>query len=139
MEGIRKFPGKFTAVISCVMAATIILLSGCSATKPPTQALTRAEFGVRAAREAGADETSSIDLKRAAEKLEKAKKAMSAGRYDEARRLAESARVDAELAEAKAEAETMRRAADQLQHRVDAVQSDAERESRKPLTALPGK
>jgi hypothetical protein len=80
-----------------------------------------------------------MDLKRATEKLERANQAMTAARYDEARRFAESAQVDAELAEAKAETAIVRRAADDLQRRVDAVQTDAERESRKPLTAKPEK
>ena len=107
---------------------------GCSTTKPPTDTLAISELGVRAAREAGANELAPVDMKRAAEKLERAKQAMAADRYDEARRLAESAQVEAELAEAKAEAEIVRRAADDLQRRVDALQTETERDSRKPLT-----
>ena len=54
--------------------------------------------------------------------------------YEEARRLAESAQVDAELAEAKAEAEIVRRAADQLWKKSEVPATKAERESREPLT-----
>ena len=78
-----------------------------------------------------------MNLNIAVEKLAKAKQAMAAKRYDDARRLAQSAQVDAELAEAKAEAEIVRRAADDVQRRVDALQTHAERESRKPLTTAP--
>ena len=78
-----------------------------------------------------------MDLKIAREKLEKAKQAVAARRYDDARRLAESAQVDAELAEAKSEAEIVRRAADDLHRRASALQTEAERESRKPLTTVP--
>ena len=80
-----------------------------------------------------------MNLKIAGENLEKAKQAMAAKRYDDARRLAVSAMVDAELAEAKSEAEIVRRAADDVQRRVDALQTEAERESRKPLTAAPNR
>ena len=101
----------------------IVALYGCSMSKPPTDTLAKAELAVRSARDARA--------------LERAKQAMAAKRYDDARRLAESAQVDAELAEAKSEAEIVRRAADDVQRRVDALQSEAERESRKPLTTVP--
>ena len=112
----------------------IVALSGCSMSKPPTDTLAKAELGVRAARDARADELAPMNLKIATEKLEKARQAVAAKRYDDARRLAESAQVEAELAEAKAEAEIVRRAADDLQRRVDALQTEAERDSRKPLT-----
>ena len=115
----------------------IVALSGCSTSKPPTDTLAKAELSVRDARDAKADELAPMNLKIAGEKLEKAKQAMAAKRYDDARRLAESAQVDAELAEAKSEAEIVRRAADDVQRRVDALQSEAERESRKPLTTVP--
>ena len=101
----------------------IVALYGCSMSKPPTDTLAKAELAVRSARDARA--------------LERAKQAMAAKRYDDARRLAESAQVDAELAEAKSEAEIVRRAADDLQRRADALQTEAERESRKPLTTVP--
>jgi hypothetical protein len=134
----EKRPGKSPAFAGLAVVLAIITLTGCSTARAPTDALTRADLRIRLAREAGADEASSLDLRRAAEKIEKARGAMSAGRQDEARRLAESAQVDAELAEVKAEAEVLRRAADHLRRRVDAEQSDAERESRKPLSRLPG-
>jgi len=101
----------------------IVALYGCSMSKPPTDTLAKAELAVRSARDARA--------------LERAKQAMAAKRYDDARRLAESAQVDAELAEAKSEAEIVRRADDDVQRRADALQTEAERESRKPFTTVP--
>jgi hypothetical protein len=115
----------------------IVALYGCSMSKPPTDTLAKAELAVRSARDARADELAPMDLEIAGEKLERAKQAMAAKRYDDARRLAESAQVDAELAEAKSEAEIVRRAADDVQRRADALQTEAERESRKPLTTVP--
>ena len=112
----------------------LIIIAGCSTTQPPTNTLAQAELSVRAARDARADELAPMNLKIAGEKLEKAKQAMAAKRYDEARRLAESAQVDAELAEAKSEAATVRGIADDVQRKIDTRQSEAEQESRKPLT-----
>ena len=138
MDGKVKFRPRQSRTAFLGAALVVLALAACSTTKAPTDALSRAESGIRAAREAGANETASLDLKRAAEKLARARQALAADRYDQARRFAESAQVDAELAEARAEMEIVRRAADDLQRRVDTVQTDAERESRKPLTPKPG-
>ena len=86
------------------LSVALMMLSGCSTSKPPTGTLAEAEWGVRAAGEAKANDFALLDLNNARAKLEKAKLAMAAGNYDDARRFAESARVDAELAQAKAEA-----------------------------------
>ena len=71
---------------------------GCSSAKPPTGILSQAELDVRAASEARADELAPMDLQSAREKLEASKQAMAAKKYDDARRLAETAQVEAELA-----------------------------------------
>jgi hypothetical protein len=112
----------------------LIFFAGCSTAKPPTAILRNAELEVRAADEAKADEAAPADLKNARDKLARAKQAMAAERYDDARRLAESAQVDAELAGAKADARVMRQAADRILKKGDAPPSDAESESRKPLS-----
>ena len=82
---------------------------------------------LRAASEARADEFAPMDLQSAREKFEGSKKAMAAKRYEDARRLAESAQVEAELATAKAEAELTRRAADDLRRRLDTLRWETER------------
>jgi Skp family chaperone for outer membrane proteins len=116
------------------VSAALIAISSCSTARPPTDILANAELGLRAADEARADELAPVDLKNAREKLARAKQAMAAEKYNEARRFAESAQVDAELAEAKAEAEIMRRAADQALRKGDAPATKAELESREPLS-----
>jgi hypothetical protein len=103
-------------LISSLFGLTAVGSSGCSIMmgKPPTDALFRAEQSVRAATEAKAGQLAPVDFRNATEKLERSKRAMAAKRYEEARRFAESAQVDAELAEAKAEAEITRQAAQEL-------------------------
>ena len=105
--------------------------------RAPTNRVTQADLAVRAAVEAKAAEFAPIELQSAREKLMQARQMMAAEKYTEARRLAESAQVDAELAEAKAETTVMRRAADQVLRRSDGPPTEAERESRKPLTSKP--
>jgi len=138
MEGIcdisRKIGGLNKALFWTWFITAIIIFFGCSTTKPPTDTLAKAELSVRAAHEAGAEEFAQMDLRKAREKLEKSKQAMAVRNYDEARRLAEDAQVDAELAEAKAEAQIVRHAADEALRRVDALQVESERNSRKSLT-----
>ena len=112
----------------------MIIFAGCSTTKPPTNTLAQAELALRAARDARAADLAVTDLRSAQEKLERARQAMTAKQYDDARRFAESAQVDAELAEAKSEAATVRGIADDVQRKIDTRQSEAEQESRKPLT-----
>jgi hypothetical protein len=114
-----------------IIASLIVLFafenSGCSTAKPPTESLSRAEMDLRAATEARADEFAPMDLQSAREKFEGSKKAIAAKRYEDARRLAESAQVEAELATAKAEAELTRRAADDLRRRIDTLRGETER------------
>ena len=97
--------------------ASLILLSACSVSAPPTELLSYTELRVRAAQEAGAEEYAPMSYRSAVGKLAQSRAAFDVRRYDEARRLAESAYVDAELAEVQAEATIMRRAADRLSGR----------------------
>jgi chromosome segregation ATPase len=113
--------------------------SSCSTGKPPTEILSKAELDLRAASEARADKLAPMDLQSAREKLEASKRAMAAGRYEEARRLAEIAQVEAELAAAKAEAEITRRAADDLRRRIDTLRVDSERSSVSEPSRVPAK
>ncbi|HET9882636.1 MAG TPA: DUF4398 domain-containing protein [Candidatus Binatia bacterium] len=105
---------------------SILPLNSERTAKPTVGAFSKAELSLRTAAEARADELAPMDLQRAKEKLEHARKAMAAGRDTEARRLAEAADVEAELAEAKAEAEIMRLAADYIRRRGDVLRQELE-------------
>jgi len=126
-----------------IIASLIVLFalenSGCSTAKPPTEILSRAEMDLRAASEARADEFAPMDLQSAREKIEGSKKAIAAKRYEDGRRLAESAQVEAELATAKAEAELTRRAADDLRRRLDTLRAETERGSIPPSSPASAK
>jgi uncharacterized protein DUF4398 len=105
--------------------------------RAPTNRVSQADVAIRAAVEAKAADFAPVELQSARDKLAQARRMMTAEKYTEARRFAESAQVDAELAEAKAETAVMRRAADQILRRGDAPPTEAERESRKPLASQP--
>ena len=123
---------------SLIFSATLQII-GCSmlpfnpgrTTMPTTDAFSKAELSLRMAAEARADELAPMDLQRAKEKLEQARRATAAGRINEARRLAEAADVEAQLAEARAEAEIIRLAADQLRLRGDALRQEIEGAARR--------
>lgn len=110
---------------------SILPLNSERTAKPTVGAFSKAELSLRTAAEARADELAPMDLQRAKEKLEHARKAMAAGRDTEARRLAEAADVEAQLAEARAEAEIIRLAADQLRLRGDALRQEIEGAARR--------
>jgi Domain of unknown function (DUF4398) len=122
----KRFRGRL--IISLIILF-VFGNSGCSAGKPPTESLSKAELDLRAASEARADEFAPMDLQSAREKFEASRKAMAAKNYDQARRLAEIAQVEAELAAAKAEAELTRRAAEDLRRRIDFLRAESERGS----------
>ena len=103
----------------------------------PTDRVTQADIAIRAAVDAKAADFSPIELQSARDKLSEARRMIAAEKHTQARRLAERAQVDAELAEAKAETVMMRRTADQILRRVEIPPTEAERDSRKPLTPMP--
>lgn len=112
--------------IVCVLVLAALAVVGCS-TKPPIEALSRAELNLRTATEARANQLAPVELQRAMDTLEASKRAIAAGNNDQARRLAEVAQAEAELAEVKAEAEIMRLAADNLRRQSDALRQEIER------------
>ena len=129
---------RFWTVICLIFSATFLSF-GCSilplnserTAMPTVGAFSKAELSLRKAAEARADELAPMDLQRAKEKLEHARKAMAAGRNTEARRLAEAADVEAELAEARAEAEIMRLAADYIRRRGDVLRQELEGDAKR--------
>jgi predicted lipid-binding transport protein (Tim44 family) len=101
-----------TTVLSTVLIFLSMLLSlgalslGCAAPRSSTRAVSQAELAVNDATVNEADAYAPVDVRLAREKLDRAQAAYDGGDYDRARRLAEEALVDAQLAEARAENES---------------------------------
>ena len=101
---------------------------GCSSTPPPRPEVAQAERAVdQAMATGGATEHAALEMQKAREKLELARAAMRDERYADARRFADEALVDAELARAKAEAATMARNAEELMLTIERLREEAQR------------
>ncbi len=111
------------AAVVAVSAA--FFLGGC-ATKgvAPVAELATARSSITQAEAAGAGNLSPVELLAARDKLVKAQAAVNSEQFSQARRLAEEATVDAELAERKARAERSRKAATELQRSNTVLQQE---------------
>jgi predicted lipid-binding transport protein (Tim44 family) len=94
---------------------------GCAAPRSSTRAVSQAELAVQDATVSEADAFAPVDVRLAREKLDRAQAAYDDGDYDRARRLAEEALVDAQLAEARAENESATSEARQLESEVEVL------------------
>jgi len=127
-------------VMLSVAAVFAVVASGCASQGPkPIEQLTRARTVVEQADKAGAQRYAAADLQRAHDQLANADKANSTGKYDEARRYAEAAEVDADVATARASDGEAQRAVNELRKSNESLQSEAERSSpaTPPPTSLP--
>jgi len=123
-----------TPRIGILSVAALLALSGCATQGPqPTEQLTRARTVVEQADKSGAAQRyAAADLQRAHDELNDADKANGAKRYDEARRYAEAAEVDADVANARANASEAQRAATELRRSIDSLQSESQRKEQNP-------
>ena len=85
----------------CLVIAGLVGLSACAGEPAPTAQLALAKQAVDEATRSGAAERAPQDLVTAREKLARADQAASAGQNTDARRLAEEAQADAQLAAAR--------------------------------------
>ena len=114
-----------------VASATILTVAtGCSTVDPPKAQIAAADLAIQDATKSRAPEFAPLELRMARDKLDAAQRAMNKEEYSHARRLAEEALVDAELAEAKASSEAARKAASDLQQSLETLRREAERASR---------
>lgn len=110
------------ALVTCGLAA------GCAAQGPiPTEQLTRARALVEQADKADAQRYAPADLQRAHDELSSADKAVNDHKYDDARRYAENAQVDADLASARASSGEAQRAAREVDRSIDSLKQESDR------------
>jgi hypothetical protein len=120
----------FSFWLSVPFILTALSVTGCSTVGPPKDSVAAAELAVQEANKSKAPQYSPLELRMAADKLDEAKRAMNKEEYTLARRLAEEALVDAQVAEAKAASEDARRAASDLRQSLETLRREAERSSR---------
>jgi hypothetical protein len=101
--------------------------AACASVPPPRAEVATAEQSLRKAEQADAGHHAALDLRVARDKLEQAREAMQRGDHREARRLAEQANLDAQVAEARARRDRTQRAAAEIREQIEALQIEAER------------
>jgi hypothetical protein len=106
-----------------------LVISGCSAGKPPLGTVSQAELAVQQADQSTASVFAPLELQVARDQLTEAKRAMAAEEYEGARRFADQALVNAQLAEAKAGAGKARSAAEELRKSIQTLRGELERAS----------
>lgn len=106
-------------------------LFGCASETPPINTISTADTAVNQAMTVKASEYAPAEMQTAMEKLGRAKKALAEEEYEDARRLAEQAQIDAQVAEAKARSENARQLAQQAQQTIEALRRDAETRGRR--------
>ncbi len=113
-----------TSVVA--LAAVACALAACSSPEPIGE-LASARTAVNTMDEAGAMRYAPVELDRAKTKLKRAEAAYESGDNDEARRLAEEALADSQLARAKSIATVQTKSATDLERSIEMLRSEIER------------
>jgi len=114
---------------AAVAAAVLTGLAACGTTPPPREELAAADLAVREADEAEAGTHAPAALRRARDKLEEARAAMQAEDHVRARRLAEQALVDAQLAQAEARSAIAQNQVSEMRESIEDLRREAMGES----------
>lgn len=104
------------------------LLASCAG-EPPRETMSKAELAVNQASQVKATEFAALELRKAQDHLQQAKQKVQDEEYEDARRLAEKAIAEAEVAEAKTESETAKNSVAELVDSLKALQKELESRS----------
>jgi outer membrane PBP1 activator LpoA protein len=107
--------------------AGVMALTACSSTPPPTEALQAAEQAIETAEQARVADYASPELGEAREKLTAARIAVQEEEMEQAQRLAEQSRADAELALAKAQAAKANVVNDEMKKSTGTIKQEMQR------------
>jgi multidrug efflux pump subunit AcrA (membrane-fusion protein) len=111
----------FRSPLHASLVALALALPACSGGDPPEAQLGAGAQAVTAAEQSQAPRFAPVELQTAREKLNAARNANREGDYERARRLAEQAQVDAELAVARARSASAEEAAKTVQQDIQAL------------------
>lgn len=116
------------------LVVTCGLLTGCGGISPDTkERVARTEMAVQQAQTTiGKSESGAVELQRASEQLNTARRYMKEGKEGQTLRYATEAQLSAELAVAKAQSAEARKAAEDMLASIQTLRNEAERE---PLPA----
>jgi len=118
-------------ILKACLIVFALALAGCAdKIPPPTQQVTMATQAIAQAESSGAFEFAPVELKSARDKLTLAKHAMDKEEDDEndkARRLADEAMIDANLAEAKARSAKSQKVVEEMKESIRILQQEMDR------------
>jgi len=116
------------------LALAAVLLAGCGGVSDLTkERVARSETSVQQAQQTvGTSEQGAVELQRAKENLDGARRALKDGNEEQAERHAQLAQLDAELAVSKSQSASARKAADELLASIKTLRQEAERSSGTP-------
>lgn len=121
---------KSAPVTMVALASSLVLVLGACASAPvPTEKLAVAEAAVERANTAGTSENAPGELQIALAKLASARQAVADEDYERARRLAEQAEVDAQVAELHAQSARSLKAAQESQAAARALTDEINRKT----------
>lgn len=132
-----NYTRPFATFAKAMAAASVLGLAACASMPPPTDQLARAESAIKRAEEARVADYASPELKSAREKLVAAREAVTREDMVLAERLADQARLDAEVATAKTEAAKAKANIAEMKKANSAIQQEADRNSVTPITLPP--
>lgn len=115
-----------TKVMSlCLLAG---LATACASSKPPpTDTMARTQAAINQAEQVGARNYAPLQVRDAKKKLDEAKKLVEQKKYGKAKRLAEEAEVDAELAQTKTLSEKAQKAVKELKKSIQTLKEEIAR------------
>lgn len=119
-----------TWLVAALGGAVLALAACASPTPPPTAQMAVANAAVAHAAAAGSAEYAPAELAMARDKMARANVALAARDHDAAMTLAQQAQLDAQVAEAKTEAEKARKAAVAMQEAGRALREEMARQPR---------
>jgi hypothetical protein len=118
-------------------AAVVLSLAACATLPPPAEQLASARAAIQSAEVSGADKVAPVELTQARERLTAAQLAVSNNDMENARRLADEALVDAQLAQAKASTMRAREGVAQSEAAMRALREETNRPSQTaPVTPV---
>jgi hypothetical protein len=106
---------------------SMMVTTGCSVARSPVAQVAQAELAVAQAAQSKAPIYASTDLRIAREKMVSAQQAMVVDDHEDARRLAEQAVIDAQLAQARATASEAQQNAEEVRKTITTLRSEAYR------------
>src|SRR5262245_8652393 len=113
--------------------AVTLFVAACASIPPPNEQMAASRTAIESAEVAGANKTAPVEIAQAREKFTAAQLAANNGDNERARRFAEQALVDAQLAQAKASTAHSREGLEQAENAMRSLREETDRPTARPV------